>query len=147
MLADDLAVYLSTNNVGGIGSTTDYSIFVGRGLPDYPDKAIGIIETGGLGLVHAFSPSPGAAHLERPRAQILVRSPAYSTGRQKAQDILRLLDGLSARTINGVLYHYVKAMQSPFTLGGDSNRSLGPDGNARVLIACNYDVARSLSTA
>lgn len=138
MLLDDVADLLSTGGVGGVGTTSDWSIFKGK-LPDAPEKAVAVYETGGLPSVHAMSTGPGNAAATLPRIQVLVRSPAYSTGRQKAHDAFRLLDGLRERTINGVRYLWIAAVQTePFPIGRDEND--------RPLIACNYDVVKEMST-
>lgn len=81
----------------------------------------------------------GLAVAERPRVQVVVRSNAYSTGRTKANDVFRLMDGLRERTINGVTYKWAAAIQSPFLMARDEND--------RALIACNYEVWKAISTA
>lgn len=138
MILDDLGDYLSSGGIGTVGSTGNYGIFLGS-LPAWPEKAVAIYETGGFSSIHAMSTGPGAAVVERPRVQVVVRAPSYSTGRQKAQDVYRRMDGLRERTINGVRYLWAASVQSPFLMGRDEND--------RPLIACNYDVMKVLSTA
>ena len=139
MLLDDVADLLSTGGIGSVGSTASYGIYKAA-MPDAPEKAVAVYETGGGPSLHAMSGSAGSAVATRPRVQVVVRSASYSTGRQKAQDAFRLLDGLRDRTVNGVRYMGGAAVQSePFPIGRDEN--------ARHLIACNYEFVKAMSTA
>lgn len=134
MLLDDVADYLSSGGIGTVGT----DIFKGY-MPDTPDGAVAVYETGGLGTVHAMNPSAGQAVLEQPRVQVVCRAAAgdYETARAKAHDVFLLMDGLPAREINATQYHWGQAVQSPFPMGRDESN--------RVLIACNFDVKKALS--
>jgi hypothetical protein len=136
MLLDDLADLLSTAGIGDIGTTADYAIFKGA-MPDVPERAIVIHETGGFPTLHVMGPKN---LIEYPRVQIVVRAPQYlySTGRQKAADVFSSLDGVG-RNINGVEYLWIEAVQPPF--------SIGVDKNLRPLIACNYDITRAMTSS
>lgn len=136
MLLDELGDYLSTNGVGTEGT----DLFFGY-LPEAQGARVmtALYETGGLGAAHGMAASPGQAKAERPRLQVVVRSTSYQAARLKAQDAWRLLDGLGDVTLNGVRYLGVYAVQSPFLMGRDEQN--------RPLVACNYDVTKSLSTA
>ena len=138
MLLDDIADLLSSGGIGTVGSTANWGIFTGR-RPDFPDKVVSVFEYGGAGSLHAMASGAGLAVAERPRVQVVVRSNAYSTGRTKANDVFRLMDGLRERTINGVTYKWAAAIQSPFLMARDEND--------RALIACNYEVWKAISTA
>ena len=143
MILDDLCDVLSSGGLGTVASTANWGIYKG-GLPTTPDKAVAVIETGGLAPVHAMAGSPGKMVAERPRVQVVVRSVAtaaggYSTGRQKINDAYRLLDGFGDRTLNGVHYKWIGAVQAPFPMGEDEN--------ARPMFAVNFDVTKALSTA
>jgi len=138
VLLDDIGDYLSSQGIGTVGSTASWGIYLGR-RPDYPDKAVSVHEYGGAGSLHAMSSGPGRAVAERPRVQVVVRTNSYSTGRTKANEVFRLMDGLRERTINGVTYKWTAAIQSPFLMGRDEND--------RALIACNYEVWKAISTA
>ena len=50
-----------------------------------------------------------------------------------------MLHNVGNRTVNGVRYLWVSAVQSPFLMGRDENN--------RPLIAVNFDVMKALSTA
>jgi len=130
LLLDDLADLLSS---GGVATTTYRGI-----MPEIPDDALQLVETGGLAAVHAMSASAGAAHEERPTVQIMRRSPVYNRARAEMNVIWKLLDGLGDRSINGTRYLWIAARQSPFGVGRDETN--------RYLVACNFDVCKALST-
>jgi hypothetical protein len=136
VLLDDIADYLSSGGMGTVGS----ALFKGY-MPEAPDDAIAVYETGGGFPIHAMNGSAGQAKVERPRVQVVVRSAEdeYAVARQRAHNIFVLLDGLPDRDINGTRYKWGQAVQSPFMLGRDSQR--------RPLIACNYDLIKALSTS
>ena len=138
MLLDDIADLISSGGIGTVGSTSAYGIYKGL-LPDAPNAAVAVYETGGLEPYRKMHSTAGAVVAERPRIQVVVRSTAYSTGRQKANDAWKLLEGLPERTVNGTRYLYAAAVQAPFPIGRDAND--------RILIACNFDVVKALSTA
>ncbi len=130
MLLDDIADLLST---GGV-TTTIYKGF----MPEKPDTAILLTETGGQGPIHAMSTGPGQAKLEVAGLQVLGRSASYQTARTNMQSVMNLLDGLNERTINATRYSYVAAQQVPF--------SIGHDGAARSMLSVNFLAWKDLST-
>jgi hypothetical protein len=129
MLLDDIADLLTTGAI----STTIYKGY----MPEQPDDAFSVVETGGLGAVHAMSTGPGNALLEVPGFQLVRRSSSYQTARSGMQDAFDLLDGLSERTINSTRYSYVVAQQSPFSLGRDESQ--------RSRIVLNFLAYKTLS--
>ena len=144
MILDDIATLLSSGGIGTLGSTGDYGIYLGA-LPPVgtgPEKAVAVYETGGVGPTLAMSGVVGGGiTAEHPRIQVVVRTGpfAYSTGRQKVQDVVRTLHNVGARTVNGVSYFWINAVQSPFSLSRDEQN--------RELFAVNFDVCKQLSTA
>lgn len=136
MLLDDITDYLSS---GGIG-TNGTNLFAGF-LPEQPDVAVVVHETGGRGPDVAMGNVAGVIAMEWPSVQVVCRGLAsdYAAPRSKAHDVFKLLQGLPQRAINGTQYHWGQARQSPFLMGRDEA--------GRVLIACNYDIAKALSTA
>ncbi|MCR4375680.1 MAG: minor capsid protein [Acidobacteria bacterium] len=139
MVADDLADYLSTQGVG----TAATDLFVGT-LPSTVTQGIAIRETGGIFSAHTMGASPSGigspkAKVERPRVQVFSRAATYATARAKIQDCFNLLDGLQATTINGVLYQWVAAVQSPI--------DLGLNANFQAEWSCNFDVVKAVSTS
>jgi len=132
MIADDLVDYLTS-----AGAVSSGAMF-GRSLPDTPAAAVGLIEYGGLPGVHAMSTGPGNVVLEQPRVQIVVRDETYALARITIQQIGQKLDGLRARTINGIQYHHAEALQPPMFLYDDEN--------GRVVLAQNYQILKARST-
>src|SRR5688500_6227810 len=133
LLLDDIADYLTSGGITG----TIYTGF----LPESPDDAVALYEVGGRPPAHAMNALPGQAKAEYPRVQIVTRSVefGYRTARQKMQNIYKLMDGLPTRTINGTQYDWGTAVQPPFLLHRDANR--------RPVIACNFDIAKRLSSS
>lgn len=134
MLLDDMADLISSGGAGTVGTT----IFKGL-LPDLPDACLAVYESGGFPPVHTMNAGPGTAVVERPRVQVVCRAARddYQTARTKAHDVMKLLDGLGERAINGTTYKWMIAAQSPFLMGRDEN--------GRVLIAQNFDVVKALT--
>lgn len=134
MLLDDITDYLSSGGIGTIGTN-----LFGGFMPDTPDVAVAVYESGGRPPDVAMGPSAGAVAMEWPSVQVVCRATAYdyAVARTKAHDAFKLLQGLPTRTINGTQYHWGMARQSPFLMGRDEA--------GRVLIACNYDIAKALS--
>ena len=132
MVLGDLSDYLTS---GGIASVTIYQGF----LPDIPDKAMAIYEIPGLPAVHAMNAAAGAALVERPGVQFVVRDVVdeYATARTAIDAVWKLIDGLPSRSINGVAYKWAMARQSPFTMGRDES--------GRVLLTFSADVWKALS--
>ena len=130
MLLDDISDLLTTGSV----STTIYKGF----LPEQPDDAFLLTETGGRGPIHAMSTGPGNAALEVAGLQVLRRSSSYATARLGMQTVMNLLDGLSERTINATRYSYVEAQQVPFALMRDESQ--------RSILAVNFLAYKDKST-
>ncbi len=135
MLLDDVGDYLST---GGLGLTSGTNLFLGM-LPDKPEQACGIYETGGFFPIHAMAASAGNAVVERPRIQIVTRSATYQGARQLMHNIYKRLDGLRDVTINSTRYLYMQAVSSP--------AQMGLDGSGRPRIVLNVDIVKKLHTS
>jgi hypothetical protein len=131
VILDDLADYLSTSGV-----TTP--IFRGF-MPEKPNEAIQLLETGGQAPRRAMGPGPGNAVEEVAGLQVIRRSPVYQRARIEMNVIWKLLDGLGDYTQGTTRYRWIEARQSPFPLGRDESD--------RTLIACNFLVAKHLSTS
>jgi 3-phenylpropionate/cinnamic acid dioxygenase small subunit len=72
--------------------------------------------------------------LERPQLQVFVRHTSYSTGRDLADTVYRILTQIANATINANSYLRVEAVSSFSVLQRDDNR--------RVLFVSNFDVVR-----
>lgn len=133
-VVDDLADVLSSGGLGTVGTT----VFKGL-LPSTPDDALAVFESGaGPASVHGMARGPGTALVERPHVQVLSRAPRADTARWVAQQSVALLDALN-RTINGVRYLSVYALQTPFFLERDETD--------RVTFAVNFEVLRVPATS
>ena len=130
-LCDDLGDYLTS---GGV-TTTRYTEF----LPEQPDEALLLKESGGMGPVHAMASGPGQAVEEAAGLQVIRRSRTYRRARVEMGVIFRLLDGFGDRVLNGTRYSWIEAVQSPFPLGRDESD--------RSLVACNFLVYKALTTS
>ena len=73
MLIDDLDDLLSS---GGVGT----AIYRGW-MPEKPDEAIQLVETGGMAPVPQMSSATGVVVEERPSVQVIRRSPSYQRAR------------------------------------------------------------------
>ncbi len=132
MILDDLGDVISSG-----GTTSDGTeIFLSR-MPDSPDNAIALYESGGIAGIHAMHPNPGNVIIEQPRIQIQTRAATYQTARSKADEVFKLLDGLRNRDINGVRYHWIEAVQPPFALDIDPGE--------RKIVAVNFEVKKAPS--
>lgn len=136
MLLDDIVTLLSSG-----GTTSDGTELFAGFAPPTPDRAVIVYETGGQGPIRAFRSSTGQPVAEQPRIQVVARAAAwqYGTARLKINDCYRLLEGAGDRSINGVRYLWIGAVQSPFPMSRDEN--------GRPLMVCNFDVTKELSTA
>ncbi len=125
--------YLST---GSIGLTSGTNLFAGT-LPDAPDTAAVVYETGGFFPIHANARADCV--IERPRIQVVTRAVQYRTARQLAHNVFTLLDGTRGRTINSVVYHWISGVSSP----ADMNQ----DGSGRARVVMNFDIQKDLHTS
>lgn len=133
MLLEDMLDYLTTGSIGLTGGT---NLFGGM-LPDAPERAAAVYETGGLFPLQAMGRT--SAVVERPRIQVVTRASSYQGARMLAHNVFERLDTVREATINGTRYHYIAAVQSPFFLREDES--------GRKLIACNYDVIKDVHTS
>ena len=128
MLLDDMVDLFSS---GGVASTS--AIFQAV-LPDEPDEAVCVYETGGLPTVKTIGGSGFASvAAERPSIEVVSRSSvSYQAARLVAERAFRLLDGLAPRAINGVPYKWAEPRQKPFPVGRDEA--------SRFLVGFNADL-------
>lgn len=117
---------LQTAGVGTLGASSGWGLF-GGALPDTPNNAIAVMQSGGL------QPWAGYA-LDFPQIQVLVRSDAaaYLTGRTKANAVKDALLGIDPQTADGDDWWGV-TMISDIT-------ELGRDKQSRFLFSLNFQV-------
>jgi len=132
MLLDDIGDYLSSGGLGTLGTDMFLST-----LPDEPDTVISIFETGGSSPMHTMGANPPLA--EFPSFQVICRARRYDDARVLAKDADILLNGVRNRLINGVMYRWIMAQQSPFFISRDEQN--------REEIGCNYSVVRDSATS
>lgn len=113
-LLDDVADYLQQQGIGTRGT----DLFVGR-MPDEPDAAVVLIDTGG------GEPSL-IDNIDTPSWQVRVRAAAYPDAVAKAYAINDLLHGITESDLGAVgatsHFHLVWAIQSPVSLGQDDKQ-------------------------
>lgn len=126
-VVDDLADLLSS---GGITTT----IFRGF-MPESPDEALQVVETGAYPPVYAF----GTVVEERPSVQVMRRSLVANRARAELQFINRMLDALGDRSINGTQYKWISVLQPPTPLPRDESN--------RELFVINLAIAKAVTTA
>jgi hypothetical protein len=111
---DDLEDYLQANGI---------TAAIQKGsLPESPDTALAFRETGGFPGQYVMKVAAGNAVIEEPTVQVLARAKAYDVAEVLIRSVSALLDGLRNQTINGVQYHWVRAMQPPSLLERDQNQ-------------------------
>ena len=104
------------------------NIFLGD-LPDTPDSAIALYQTGGQDAVHSLGAGVDETH-ETPTFQVRIRNTSYATANTQAESVKDILDGLVNQTINSNLYISI-------FMQGDIN-SLGRDDRNRINLTVNF---------
>ena len=138
LLLDEVARHLQDDSVGTIG----VNIFKSYS-PNAPNTTLTVYETGGFRPQDTFGSTCEVAW-ENPSIQIVSRSTDYETARRTAENAYRSLISVTNETLKasssdaGSFYLRIWAVQSPFRLGVDENE--------RNLVACNFDVMKTLST-
>lgn len=112
MILDDIATYLQAGGVGTIGT----DLFKGE-LPPDPDNCVAIYE-------YAGQPPLVSVNIDRPGLQVRVRNQGYAQARAKIEQVYLLLHALANTTLSGERYLIIRAVQSPFSMGRDSNNLL-----------------------
>lgn len=116
----------------GLGS----NLFL-NALPDEPNNANSIIETGGIAPNHVFAGDRPA--WENARVAVTSRSTSSTEARDDANIAWFALQEISNSTLSGVSWLRVSAVQSPFLLERDERN--------RAVFQANYDcVRRTTST-
>ncbi len=119
IMVAEIAAMLQTGGIGTIGATTGWSIRVAE-IPDAPDTCVSLFE---------FAGSPSDISLDgardvNPSLQIKTRGDrnGHIVGREKAEAIALLLDGVGNTTIGTHVYKYIFANHQPAFLGLDENQ-------------------------
>lgn len=133
MLLEDVKDILEGASGGAI-ATFGQDLFVG-GLPATPDDCISLFEYGGEPPERVKARASPV--MEYPRFQVLVRARRYPDARELAEEVYQTLEGFSG-LVGQTSYAWIRSLQSPFFLDRDEG--------GRTRIACNYRVAKALST-
>lgn len=117
-LLDDLGTFLAAAGIGlydrvGVTSTIFYPQ-----MPDAPDSCVALIPYG------SEPPGPylfdsSLPQWETPRVQLISRDADYDTAFARAYSAYKAFAGVSDLAIGTTHYFFVRAIQSPFSLGRD----------------------------
>ena len=125
-LLDDVGTLLAAQ-VGSL--TLGTNLFLGR-LPDEPDTAVALFETGGEAPVNTMG--GGLYEVEQPRLQVLTRGASYSATHALAMSVWLVLEATTNDTLSATLYYRITAVQSPFPIERDSKDRIVFSQNFRV---------------
>jgi hypothetical protein len=106
-------------------------------LPDEPNRAGSILETGGVAPTQVFAGDLPA--WENARIQLNCRSTSSATARADANAAWYILQQVANEALSSVSYLRISPVQSPFLLERDDR--------GRTVFACNYDVVRRTTAA
>lgn len=135
MIITDLLDLLTTGSVATKGT----NLFGGDQMPDTPDAAVMVRPYGGFPQTLAFGATAGAVVLETARVQVEVRDLTYPLARTTMEKVFQVLHNMQPRTINGVAYNWIHAVQP-------EPMPLGKDGSQRSRLTMNFEVLKSHST-
>lgn len=134
VLTEDIVTHLVADAIGIAGhlinkNTIDpanATIFENE-MPAEPDPCIAVFAYGGV-------PPSVDWEGEFPSVQVRVRAASHDTAYDKAYAVLNSLHKLTRTTINGTIYYWIAAKQSP--------ASLGRDPKGRSIYVINFDVMK-----
>jgi len=133
VLTEDIVAHLVTDAVGLAGHIVGTTITPATGtifeatLPALPDDCIAVFAYGG-------TPPGVGIEVEYPSIQIRVRATVHDTAYDNAYAAMKSLHQLTRITINGTIYYWIAAKQSP--------SSLGRDAKGRYLYVVNFDAMK-----
>lgn len=130
-MIEDVAGFIDSGSTALTAGTNLFMNF----LPDTPNTAVAVYETGGAPPEFVFGSTTPA--WRNPRVQVVSRSTSSQTARTRIETVYRRLAGVSNTTLQGASgpnYLSITPVQDPFLLGRDEQ--------ARVTFACNFAVSR-----
>lgn len=129
MWLDDIADLLTTEGMSAssTGIFRDY-------MPPSPHSVICLYGTGGFRPTYTME----ASVLEEPSLQILCRAASLQEAHATARGCYTVLNGLKARSVNGVTYHWAAPTQEPVVYARDEND--------RFIVSCAYTIKKDRST-
>lgn len=133
-LVEELGTFLDTESTR---FTLGTNLFLNL-LPDEPNTAAAIVETGGFAPAQVMGDNMLPAW-ENQRVAVTCRSTSSATARANMNDAWFQLQEVANETLSSRSWLRVSAVQSPFLLGRD------PQG--RVQFQANFDCARRTTAA
>lgn len=128
-LVEDIGTYLAAQSTLFVLGTKTFLNF----MPDSPNRAQSIIETGGPAPEFVMGASTKVA-IEHPRIQMVCRSTSSTAARADMDRAWVILNGVANQVLSGTTYLRISAVQSPFLLERDAK--------GRPVFGCNFDVMR-----
>jgi len=135
VLTEDIVAHLVTDGVGVAGHIVGTTITPTTGtafeatLPALPDDCVAVFAYGG-------TPPSVNIPVEFPSIQVRVRAVSHDNAYDKAYAAMKSLHTLTHITINGTIYYWIAAKQSP--------SSLGRDAKGRYLYVVNFDIMKEM---
>jgi hypothetical protein len=135
VLTEDIVAQLVTGAVGVAGHIVGTTVTPSTGtifentLPALPDDCIAVFAYGGI-------PPSVDWEGEFPNIQVRVRATSHDTAYDNAYHVMHTLHKLTRTTINGTIYYWIAAKQSP--------SSLGRDAKGRHIYVINFDVIKEM---
>ena len=120
----DISDYIAAQGHGTVGT----NIFTGW-LPDQPDVAMSVTQTGGM------APMIAPSTMEYPVVDLVVRHTDYDTGWTLINNIYDDLHGLAGTTINARVYT-IMALAAP--------GKVGTDAKDRTLFHCTFQIYKDI---
>ncbi len=127
-LVEDLGTYLAAQSTLFVLGTKTFLNY----LPDTPNRAQSITETGGPPPGFLMGPSTKPA-FENNRFQVACRSTSSTAARADMEKAWTILAGVANQVLSGTTYLRISPTQSPF---------LQRDKHGRPVFASNFDVIR-----
>lgn len=126
-MVEDIGTFLAAQSTLFVLGTKTFLNY----LPDSPNRAQSIVETGGMAPEFVAGPSTKVA-IEHPRIQVVCRSTSSTAARADMDKAWVILNGVTNQTLSGTTYLRISAAQSPFLLERDAK--------GRPVFAANFDV-------
>lgn len=128
-LIEEVGTYLAANSTLFVLGTKTFLNY----LPDVPNRANAVHETGGLAPDWVMGASTKVAW-ENARFQIVTRSTSSTQARGDMDIAWTILSGVTNKVLTGTTYLRISPTQSPFLLERDKR--------GRPVYAVNFDVMR-----
>jgi hypothetical protein len=137
MLLAEIATRLASTGVAlaklpGSTDTNTWTVYKSL-MPDKPDRAVVVVETGGSAPYGRFAMTEPAFQVRLRGSPINESTSAYADARLRIEQIKNNLHGMTPTTLSPAYYAAVWAEQEPFSLGLDENQRPEFSVNFRAL--------------